>query len=65
HYTRPQMWQGKAVPPVLLSGNHEEIRRWRHAAAERATQERRADLWQHYLARQEQDRAQRKVGDFT
>lgn len=51
HYTRPQLWQGRAVPEVLLSGHHEAIRRWRRAEAERATETRRPDLWQGYLAR--------------
>ena len=52
HYTRPQNWQGHAVPEVLLSGHHEEIRRWRQAQAEEATRKRRPELWQRYLARQ-------------
>jgi tRNA (guanine37-N1)-methyltransferase len=52
HYTRPQNWQGRAVPEVLLSGHHQEIRRWREARAEQATRERRPDLWERYLARQ-------------
>jgi tRNA (guanine37-N1)-methyltransferase len=51
HYTRPQVWHGRAVPDVLLSGHHEEIRRWRQAQAEQATQERRPDMWERYLAR--------------
>jgi tRNA (guanine37-N1)-methyltransferase len=51
HYTRPQIWQGRAVPEVLLSGHHEQIRRWREAQAEAATRERRPDLWERYLAR--------------
>ena len=55
HYTRPQTWQGRAVPEILLSGHHENIRRWRTSEAERATRERRPDLWQHYLARPGQD----------
>jgi tRNA (guanine37-N1)-methyltransferase len=63
HYTRPQIWQGRMVPAVLVSGHHEEIRRWRLAEAERATRERRADLWQRYLARN--DRAPREVGDVS
>jgi tRNA (guanine37-N1)-methyltransferase len=50
HYTRPQTWQGQAVPEVLLSGHHENIRRWRLAQAEAATRERRPDLWERYLA---------------
>ena len=52
HYTRPQNWQGRAVPEVLLSGHHEQIRQWRLAEAERATRERRPDLWERYVARQ-------------
>jgi tRNA (guanine37-N1)-methyltransferase len=51
HYTRPQTWQGRAVPEVLVSGHHAEIRRWREAEAERATRERRPDLWQRYRTR--------------
>ena len=50
HYTRPQTWQGMTVPDILLSGHHEQIRRWREAEAERATRERRPDLWQQFLA---------------
>jgi len=52
HYTRPQVWQGRAVPEVLLSGHHEEIRRWRQAQAEQATRERRPEMWERYLGRQ-------------
>jgi tRNA (guanine37-N1)-methyltransferase len=52
HYTRPQLWQGRAVPEVLLSGHHEEIRRWREAQAAEATRQRRPDLWERYRARQ-------------
>ncbi len=50
HYTRPQEWQGRTVPEILLSGHHEQIRRWRMAQAEQATRERRPDLWQRYRA---------------
>jgi len=49
-YTRPQMWQGRAVPPVLVSGDHRRIRDWRRGEAERLTRERRSDLWERYLA---------------
>ena len=45
HYTRPAEWNGLAIPPVLLSGNHAEIARWRREMAERLTQDRRPDLW--------------------
>ncbi|MGH9443363.1 MAG: tRNA (guanosine(37)-N1)-methyltransferase TrmD [Thermoanaerobaculia bacterium] len=44
HYTRPREWRGLEVPEVLLSGHHEEIRRWRRRRAEEMTQERRPDL---------------------
>ncbi|MBL0942521.1 MAG: tRNA (guanosine(37)-N1)-methyltransferase TrmD, partial [Alphaproteobacteria bacterium] len=49
HYTRPRQWQGREVPDVLVSGNHEEIRSWRLAQAEKITQERRPDMWQKYV----------------
>lgn len=51
HYTRPAEWDGRGVPPVLLSGNHAEIARWRLAEAEAITRTRRPDLMQAYLAR--------------
>jgi tRNA (guanine37-N1)-methyltransferase len=44
HYTRPETFQGWSVPPVLLSGDHAAIARWRAAEAERLTRERRPDL---------------------
>jgi tRNA (guanine37-N1)-methyltransferase len=44
HYTRPADVRGHAVPEVLLSGDHERIRRWRRREALRATRERRPDL---------------------
>src|SRR6195256_2618484 len=50
HYTRPQTWQGRAVPQVLVSGDHGRIRAWRRAEAERLTRERRPDLWQRHSA---------------
>ncbi len=52
HHTRPQIWQGRAVPEVLVSGDHGRIRGWRRAEAERLTRERRPDLWRRYGARQ-------------
>jgi tRNA (guanine37-N1)-methyltransferase len=44
HYTRPAEFQGMKVPEVLLSGNHEEIRRWRRREALKATLTKRPDL---------------------
>jgi tRNA (guanine37-N1)-methyltransferase len=46
HYTRPEVYESRVVPEVLLSGNHEEIRRWRLKQALGRTYERRPDLLQ-------------------
>jgi len=51
HYTRPQIWEGRSIPEVLLSGDHAKIATWRRAEAERLTKERRSDLWSAFLAR--------------
>jgi tRNA (guanine37-N1)-methyltransferase len=45
HYTRPRQWEGLEIPPVLLSGDHQSIARWRKEERERLTRERRPDLW--------------------
>ncbi len=50
HYTRPQVWDGRAVPEELLSGHHERIRAWRRGQAEDVTRQRRPDLWARYVA---------------
>jgi tRNA (guanine37-N1)-methyltransferase len=50
HFTRPQIWNGRPVPDVLLSGHHERIRSWRLAQAEAVTKQRRPDLWDRYVA---------------
>ncbi len=44
HYTRPRAWEGRAIPDVLLSGDHAKIAAWRRSEAERITRERRPDL---------------------
>jgi tRNA (guanine37-N1)-methyltransferase len=49
HYTRPQVFEGREIPEVLVSGNHRRIAEWRQAEAERLTHERRPDLWDAYL----------------
>lgn len=51
HYTRPQLFEGRAIPNVLNSGDHARIKAWRQAEAERLTRERRLDLWQAYVRR--------------
>ncbi len=49
-YTRPQVFEGLAIPEILNSGNHRKIEEWRRTQAERATQARRPDLWAQHLA---------------
>jgi tRNA (guanine37-N1)-methyltransferase len=44
HYTRPREWEGRAIPDVLLSGDHAKIADWRRREAKRITRERRPDL---------------------
>jgi tRNA (guanine37-N1)-methyltransferase len=44
HYTRPREWEGRAIPEVLLSGDHAKIAEWRRREAERISRERRPDL---------------------
>jgi tRNA (guanine37-N1)-methyltransferase len=44
-YTRPQLWEGRPIPEVLISGDHAKVAAWRRAEAERLTRERRPDLW--------------------
>lgn len=51
-YTRPALWEGLEIPPVLLSGNHAAIERWRAEQAAALTRARRPDLWAAWLARQ-------------
>lgn len=48
HYTRPQEFEGRPIPEVLLGGNHREIAKWRLTAAEGLTKARRPDLWSLY-----------------
>jgi tRNA (guanine37-N1)-methyltransferase len=47
-YTRPQSFEGRGIPDVLLGGNHAEIAKWRLEAAEKLTKTRRPDLWTLY-----------------
>ena len=50
HYTKPAVWEGRAIPEVLLSGHHGRIAFWRQEMAERLTKERRPDLWRAWCA---------------
>jgi len=47
-YTKPQIWEEKAVPDVLLSGDHNKIKDWRLSQSEAITRVRRPDLWEKY-----------------
>ena len=47
-YTKPQIWEEKAVPEVLLSGDHSKIKDWRLSQSEAITRVRRPDLWHKY-----------------
>lgn len=47
-YTRPAVWNDRPVPPVLLSGHHRDIAKWRQEQAEAITRARRPDLWANY-----------------
>ncbi len=47
-YTKPQIWEEKNVPEVLLSGDHSKIKHWRLSKSEAITRDRRPDLWQKY-----------------
>ena len=48
-YTKPQIWEKKSVPEVLLSGDHSKIKDWRLSQSKDITRRRRPDLWKKYL----------------
>ena len=50
-YTKPQKWEKKSLPEVLLSGDHAKIKGWRLAQSEAITRRLRPDLWQKYIAK--------------
>lgn len=52
HYTRPSEFRGKIVPDVLLSGNHQEIAKWRKSQAILRTKEKRPDLFEKFMQRE-------------
>jgi len=47
-YTKPQLWEEKNIPDILLSGDHSKIKDWRLSQSEAITRHRRPDLWQKY-----------------
>jgi tRNA (guanine37-N1)-methyltransferase len=46
HFTRPRDWEGRSIPEILLSGDHDKIAKWRREQAEAMTKSRRPDLWE-------------------
>ena len=48
-YTRPAIWKEREIPPVLTSGDHAEVARWRRARSEELTRERRPDMWAQHV----------------
>jgi len=52
-FTRPRTFEGLEIPQVLLSGHHAQVAAWRQTERERATRERRPDLWTAWLANQQ------------
>ena len=55
-YTKPRSFEGAEIPPVLLSGDHGAIAKWRRAEKEKITKLRRPDLWQNHQAHKGEDR---------
>jgi tRNA (guanine37-N1)-methyltransferase len=64
HYTRPEELRGRRVPDILLSGHHENIRKWRKEQALRATLEKRPDLLEHAELDDEAREILRRLGKF-
>jgi tRNA (guanine37-N1)-methyltransferase len=50
-FTRPQVFEGRAIPDVLISGDHGKVAAWRRQQAEKLTQTRRGDLWEAFSGR--------------
>lgn len=53
-YSRPEVWMGKAVPPILLSGHHANVEKWRLEQSIQRTKERRPDLYERWLENHDQ-----------
>ena len=53
-YTKPQNWEGKSTPEVLLSGDHAKIKGWRLSQSEAITRRQRPDLWKKYLNKKDE-----------
>lgn len=62
-YTRPEIWQDRAVPPILLSGDHAKVDEWRLQMAKQRTKERRPDLYALYEQTHPAPEKKKKVRD--
>lgn len=58
HYTKPAVWEGKEIPPVLTSGHHAQVAEWRRQKAEEITRTRRPDLWARYTTEKRSKKAE-------
>ena len=55
-YTKPQIWEKRSVPKVLLSGDHKQIKDWRLSQSEDITRRLRPDLWKKYLDKKKNEK---------
>ena len=55
-YTKPQIWEKKSVPEVLLSGDHAKIKGWRLSQSEAITRRQRPDLWEKYINKKKNEK---------
>jgi len=55
-YTKPQIWEEKSVPEVLLSGDHAKIKDWRLSQSEAITRRQRPDLWEKYANKKKNEK---------
>ena len=55
-YTRPELWEGREVPQVLLNGDHEKVEQWRRREQFRRTKEKRPDLFARFVPADKDDR---------
>lgn len=59
-YSRPEEWHGKKVPPILLSGHHANVEKWRHEQSLIRTRERRPDLYEAYMQKEAEKKTKKK-----
>ena len=59
-YSRPEIWNGKSVPEVLLAGDHEKVNKWRFDQSLKRTRERRPELYEAYIEKHQTDNAGRR-----